>query len=96
MNSNQINFSVTGLRIGQPNENIWFNSQANGVGTFPLTYLAVNQFDSATLVTPFNINITTWGAAGQFVEGNFTGQIRDLLTNNLHTVSATFRARRYQ
>ena len=46
------------------------------------------------VVTPFNINFTTYGAPGQFIEGNFTGQIREILNNNLHTVSATFRVRR--
>src|SRR6185503_6800411 len=94
--TNQNYLSVTGFRIGQPNENIRFNSMANAVGTFPLQYLSVNQYDSATVVTPFNINITLWGAPGQFIEGNFAGQIRDLATNNLHSVTATFRVRRVQ
>jgi len=92
--TNQSNLTVMGFKTGQPNINIWFNSMANAVGTFPLQYLNVNQYDSVTVVTPFNINITTWGAPGQFVEGNFTGQIRELANNNLHNVSATFRVRR--
>lgn len=93
--TNQNYLSVTGFRISQPNENISFNSQANAVGTFPLQYLTVNQYDSVALVTPFNINITTWGAPGQFIEGNFNGQIREIANNNLHNVSATFRVRRH-
>jgi hypothetical protein len=92
--TNQANFNVMGFRTTQPTTNIWFNSMANAVGVFPLQYLNVNQYDSVTVVTPFNLNITTWGAPGQFVEGNFSGQIRELANNNLHTVSATFRVRR--
>lgn len=71
-----------------------FSTQGAAIGTFPLQYLLVNQYDSAQVVTPFNINFTTYGTPGQFIEGNFTGQIRDI-SNNLHNVSATFRVRRH-
>jgi len=93
--TNQTATGVSGFRIGQPNIRINFATQGAAVGTFTLQYLSVNQYDSITLVTPFNINITTYGAPGQFIEGNFTGQIREILNNNLHTVSATFRVRRH-
>src|SRR6187401_598581 len=93
--TNQTATGVSGFRIGQPNMKINFATQGAAVGTFTLHYLSVNQYDSITLVTPFNINITTYGAPGQFIEGNFTGQIREILNNNLHTVSATFRVRRH-
>src|SRR5688572_12299235 len=86
--------AVTGFKMSQPNLNISFFTQGATVGTFPLQNLSVNQYDSVTLVTPFNINITTFGAPGQFIEGNFSGQIRELPSNNLHTVTATFRVRR--
>ena len=92
--TNQTATGVSGFRIGQPNMKINFATQGAAVGTFTLHYLSVNQYDSITLVTPFNINITTYGAPGQFIEGNFTGQIRDI-SNNLHTVAATFRVRRH-
>ena len=93
--TNQTATGVSGFRISQPNMKINFATQGAAVGTFTLQYLSVNQYDSITLVTPFNINITTYGAPGQFIEGNFTGQIREILNNNLHTVSATFRVRRH-
>jgi len=86
--------AVSGVKMSQPNLNISFFTQGATVGTFPLQNLSVNQYDSASVVTPFNINITAFGAPGQFIEGNFSGQIRDIATNNLHTVSATFRVRR--
>ncbi len=94
--TNQNFINVYGYNLGQPNKKINFQTQAAAVGTFPLQYLSVNQYDSVSLVTPFNINITVFGAPGQFIEGNFSGQIRELANNNLHTVSATFRIRRYQ
>jgi hypothetical protein len=92
--TNQNTTAVFGFRVSQPNMKISFYTQGAAVGTFPLQHLSVNQYDSVSIVTPFNINITTYGAPGQFVEGNFTGQIRESLNNNLHTVSATFRVRR--
>jgi len=92
--TNQNMTNVYGFRVSQPNMNIYFQTQGAAVGTFPLQHLSVNQYDSVIIVTPFNINITTYGAPGQFIEGNFTGQIREILTNNLHNVSATFRVRR--
>ena len=92
--TNQNFLSVSGFKINQPNLNISFFTQGAAVGTYPLQYLTVNQYDSVSMVTPFNTNITSYGAVGQFIEGNFTGQIREILTNNLHNVSATFRVRR--
>ena len=91
--TNQNLTAIFGFRVSQPNTKISFYTQGAAVGTFPIQQLSVNQYDSATIVTPFNINITTYGALGQFIEGNFTGQIRDI-SNNLHTVAATFRVRR--
>ena len=85
---------ILGFRLSQPNIHINFNSINTGVGSFPLGYLVVNQYDSVNLVTPFNITYTTYGAVGQFIEGNFSGQIREIVNNNLHNVSATFRVRR--
>ena len=93
--TNQNTTAVFGFRVSQPNMAISFYTQGAAVGTFPLQHLSVNQYDSVSIVAPFNINITTYGAPGQFIEGNFTGQIRESLNNNLHTVSATFRVRRH-
>ena len=87
--------NVNAYRIGQPNMKINFYTPGYGVGTFTMTSLSANQYDSVVVVTPFNINFTTYGAPGQFIEGNFTGQIREIINNNLHTISATFRVRRH-
>ncbi len=86
--------SISGFRISNPNVHINFYTQGAAVGTFPLIHLQVNQYDSVNVVTPFNINITTYGAPGQFIEGNFSGQIREIANNNLHNISATFKVRR--
>ena len=85
--------SVNAYRIAQPNMKISFYTPGYGIGTFSVIHVSANQYDSVQVVTPFNINFTAYGAPGQFIEGNFTGQIRDI-NNNLHTVSATFRVRR--
>lgn len=93
--STQTSTYVFGFRVSQPNMYINFHTNNAGVGTFPLTYLNINQYDSlTTLVAPFNVTFTSYGAPGEFIEGNFSGQIREISTNNLHNVSATFRVRR--
>ncbi len=90
----QLSTYIVGLRMSQPNMFINFQTNNGGVGSFPLSYLVVNQYDSVDLVTPFNVTFTTYGAVGQFIEGNLSGQIRELANNNLHNISATFRVRR--
>lgn len=78
----------------QVNPHIGIFCNANAVGTFPLTRLSINQYnDSTTLISPFNVNITQFGPAGQFVEGNGSGTFKDF-SNVTHTLAFTFRARR--
>ena len=87
---------IMAFKKNQPNINIDFYTQGGAVGTFPVMFMTANQYgdSSITLVTPFNVIFTSYGAVGQFIEGSFTGQFREILNNNLHNVSATFRVRR--
>ena len=87
---------IMAFKISQPNINIDFYTNGGAVGTFPALFMTANQYDDTliTLVTPFNITFTAYGSIGQFIEGNFTGQFREKMNNNLHNVSATFRVRR--
>ena len=87
---------IMAFKKNQPNINIDFYTQGGAVGTFPVMFMTANQYgdSSITLVTPFNVIFTTYGVVGQFIEGSFTGQFREILNNNLHNVSATFRVRR--
>ena len=87
---------IMAFKKSQPNINIDFYTQGGAVGTFPLMFMTANQYgdSSITLVTPFNVTFTSYGVVGQFIEGSFTGQFREILNNNLHNVSATFRVRR--
>ncbi len=71
-----------------------FQSNVAAVGTYPLAYLWVNQYDSTSLIPPFDVTVTNFPTtSGGFFEGNFNGQFRDQF-NALHTISATFRVRR--
>ena len=87
---------IMAFKKNQPNINIDFYTQGGAVGTFPVMFMTANQYgdSSITLVTPFNVTFTSYGVVGQFIEGSFTGQFREILNNNLHNVSATFRVRR--
>ncbi len=67
------------------------------IGTYPLTSLAVNNFSNMALVNPLNVIVTNYAQnAGEFYEGNFSGQFRD--SSNLvplHNISCSFRLRKY-
>ncbi len=79
------------------NHQITFYFTSNGsAGTFPLLSLGVNGFPQNTLVTPFNVTVTTFPAAvGQFYVGSFSGQFKESANPaNVHTISCTFRVRR--
>lgn len=43
---------------------------------------------------PVTVNITEYGAIGEYVSGNFSGILRDLITNDLYDVSCSFRIKR--
>jgi len=80
-----------------PNHILFGYSHNGSAGTFPLGDLAVQSYDSLTnLIQPFNINITNYPlAAGQFYEGNFSGQFTHFSTGSaIHNINCTFRVRK--
>jgi len=67
---------------------------AQTAGTYALTTLSVQNYFQTTVVSPLNVNLTSFAtSAGQFYQGNFTGQFKDG-SNVTHTISCTFRVRR--
>jgi hypothetical protein len=71
-----------------------FNSAVLVPGSYPLSNLSVNSFDSTFLTTPINVSITNFAQnPNDFYEGSFSGQFRDQ-SNATHTVSATFRVKK--
>ena len=80
-----------------PNHILFGYSHNATAGTFPLGDLTVQGYDSLTnLVQPFNINITNYPvSAGQFYEGNFTGQFTHYSTGaTIHNINCSFRIRK--
>lgn len=71
-----------------------FSSSGQSNGTYAVTYLSVNSFDSTVTVTaPFNATVTNFPTAtGGFYEGSFSGQFT--ASGAAHSISATFRVRR--
>jgi hypothetical protein len=63
-------------------------------GSYPVVSFSVRNINNPTLVQPFNVTMTNIPqAAGQFYEGNLTGQFKDA-SNVTHTISCSFRIRR--
>lgn len=59
------------------------------------TYFSSDITQLTTIPTPFNVNITEYGAVGQFIAGNFTGAVTSVAPPAAtHTVSGSFRIRR--
>ena len=50
---------------------------------------------TATNNNPVKVNITEYGAIGQYVSGNFSGVLIDITTNILYNVSCNFRIKRF-
>jgi hypothetical protein len=62
--------------------------------SYPVVSFSVRNINNPTLVQPFNVTMTNIPqAAGQFYEGNLTGQFKDA-SNVTHTISCSFRIRR--
>jgi hypothetical protein len=86
---------LNGAQVGGANEiTLRFSHAALANGTYALTYLAVQNYQNVTIVSPFNVVVTNFPqAAGQFYEGSFTGSFKDM-ANATHTLSGTFKMRR--
>ena len=72
---------------------------SNASGSFPLSNLAVQGYDSiVTFIQPFNITITKYPSApGEFYEGSFTGQFKHSTTGTaLHNIDCSFKVRKDQ
>lgn len=92
-------YSNTSWITGQSSQSkrLFIEFDNNAVaGTYPAKHLQVNDFERTALIAPFDVTVTRFPAsAGDYFEGNFSGQFRDSSDlAPLHTINATFRARR--
>jgi hypothetical protein len=89
------NTYIDGMQIGTDNRLTFkFANTMNATGTYPLINMEVRNNTNLTLVTPFNVTITTFPqTVGEFYEGSLSGQFKDS-SNVTHNISCSFRARR--
>lgn len=72
-----------------------FSFTSDGIAAGSTQQLISFGTDSLQLTTPINVNITEYGAVGQFVAGNFTGTLTGPPPGNLpSTITCSFRVRR--
>lgn len=66
-------------------------------GTFPAGTFSVMNFNNTKLIQPFNVIITNYPqVAGDFYEGNFSGQFRDSSNlSTIHTINCSFHLKKY-
>lgn len=93
--NNPSNTTLAGFSLTNSNRlTMSFANPTNASGTYQLSYITVNSFDSTSMATPISLNLTNYPQNPNFFyEGNFAGQFRDL-NNNTHTISGTFRIQR--
>lgn len=92
-NGGNNNLTIQGFRNYSRQLTFVFNN-SNAAGSFPISYLYVNNFGTVTPVLPLNINLTKYAAAsGEFYEGNFTGQFKDA-ANVTHSITCSFKVKR--
>jgi hypothetical protein len=74
---------------------IMYNQQTPGTGVEPLTGFKATQIPDSIIV-PANttINITEYGAVGQFISGNFSDTWTGQFLGNTYIVTCSFRVRR--
>ena len=82
-NSAYINFNAPGVAVGSSQLLTgFFSPQIN---------------DSASITAPINVQITEYGAVGEFIAGNFSGNlVGGAPSNTLYNITCSFRVRRRQ
>ncbi len=86
---------ISGLKIADNKYiSLSFNHNA-ATGTYPLGSLSVQGFDSVMVVSPSNVVLTNYPqSTGDFYEGTFSGQFKQINNSLPHTISGSFRIRR--
>jgi hypothetical protein len=73
-----------------------FNSSLQDAGTYAMKALSVNQYPGAQPTASSSVTVTKFPQIpGEFMEGTFSGQFRDSISQNpLRTISGSFRIRK--
>jgi hypothetical protein len=95
-----LNYVFYASRMSTPSQSTNFNFSGTGIaaGSSQILYNFNSQMinDSTSLINPINVNITEFGAIGQFISGNFTGTLTGAApTNTPYNIVCSFRVRRY-
>lgn len=87
-----------GVSYNPLNIAIGFNQAGTAAGSVQnMTWFYSGEInDSTYLSAPIPVNITEYGAVGQFISGNFTGNINGVLPVSIYNVTGSFRVRRNQ
>lgn len=99
-NNNQSSISISGYKLSSPPGNINFHFNNTGItmgSSQTLQDFNPSQIaDTFRITTPIMVNITEYGAVGQFVSGGFTGIFTGASpANTQYNVTCNFRTRRY-
>ncbi len=83
---------------GTSNTTFGFGNAGIGVGSIQnLDLFETTLLNGQTTITnPINVNITEYGAIGEFIAGNFNGVVTYAGTTNTAPISCSFRVRRTQ
>ena len=84
---------------GNPNGETYFAFTNSGIGAGSVqtltSYFCAQIAAQTTVNSPANVNITEYGAVGQFIAGNFTCSVTESIApNTVHNIICSFRVRR--
>jgi hypothetical protein len=100
---NPASIEIYGQRYNQGAANRFISIGFNQAGIAAGSSQNMNMFytsdisDSTAFTTPIAVNITEYGAVGQFISGNYSGAfVGALPTSTIYNVTGSFRVRRTQ
>ena len=90
---------ISGYPSNSPNRGVSFYFSGAGIGAGSsqnlIQFSAPEINDSTSILTPITVNITEYGAVGEFIAGNFTGTFTGgAPANTPYVVTCSFRTRR--
>jgi hypothetical protein len=101
--ANPARIEIYGQRYNQGTPNRYISIGFNQAGIAAGSSQNMNMFytsdisDSTAFTTPIAVNITEYGAVGQFISGNYSGAfVGALPTSTIYNVTGSFRVRRSQ
>lgn len=94
-NGNATSVYLSGISSANQDASFTFTGDA-APGVYPVTGLSITRGNTRyTQEGTISVSISEYGITGQFIAGNFSGNVKDNMTNAVVPVTGNFRIKRY-